>query len=54
MAARFDPDGTALYVVDFGVFTVDGERFVPHPETGVLWRITPASSPAAAPPGGRE
>jgi hypothetical protein len=44
VAARFDPDGTRLYIVDFGVFTVDGNRFTPHPGTGVLWRITPAST----------
>ena len=39
VAVRFDPAGTALYVVDFGVMTV-GED--PHPRlgTGVLWRIT--------------
>jgi glucose/arabinose dehydrogenase len=40
VAARFDPRGEALYVVDFGVMTV-GQRG-PHPRTGtgVLWRIT--------------
>jgi hypothetical protein len=40
IAARFDRAGAALYVVDFGVFTVDGDRFEPRPNTGVLWRIT--------------
>jgi glucose/arabinose dehydrogenase len=42
VAARFDPLGTALYVVDFGVMTI-GES--PHPRlgTGVLWRITHAT-----------
>jgi glucose/arabinose dehydrogenase len=44
VAARFDPAGTALYVVDFGVFTVDGDRFTPYPGTGVLWRITRSST----------
>jgi hypothetical protein len=44
VAARFGPDGTALYIVDFGVFTVDGDRFMPHQGTGVLWRIMPAST----------
>jgi glucose/arabinose dehydrogenase len=39
VAVRFDPSGTALYVVDFGVMTTGGD---PHPRlgTGVLWRIT--------------
>lgn len=54
VAARFDPNGTALYVVDFGVMTMGegGEVRVPFSEpevtseprkgTGVLWRITRA------------
>jgi hypothetical protein len=39
VAVRFDPAGTALYVVDFGVMTIGGS---PRPQlgTGVLWRIT--------------
>ena len=40
IAARFDPSGTALYVVDFGVMTMHGETATPHPGTGALWRIT--------------
>ena len=39
-AARFDPSGTALYVVDFGVMTMGPQGPAPQPETGVLWRIT--------------
>ena len=39
VAVRFDPAGTALYVVDFGVMTI-GEQTRPVPGTGVLWRIT--------------
>jgi glucose/arabinose dehydrogenase len=40
VAVRFSPDGSALYVVDFGVMTVD--KSGPHSRegTGVLWRIT--------------
>ncbi len=41
VAARFDPGGTALYVVDFGVMTT-GPDPQPRPGTGVLWRITRA------------
>lgn len=39
IAARFDPSGRALYVVDFGVMTMDGGSN-PMPDTGVIWRIT--------------
>lgn len=38
--ARFDNDGTGLYVVDFGVMTIAGKDVQPRPGTGVLWRIT--------------
>lgn len=40
VAARFDPSGTALYVVDFGVLLVKGTAALPQKQTGVLWRIT--------------
>ncbi|MGI9178996.1 MAG: PQQ-dependent sugar dehydrogenase [Longimicrobiaceae bacterium] len=40
VAARFDPAGTALYVVDFGVMAVGPRGPEPRQETGVLWRIT--------------
>lgn len=40
LAARFDPEGTALYVVDFGVMTHHAKGAVPRTDTGVLWRIT--------------
>lgn len=40
VAVRFDPAGEALYVVDFGVMTIHGERIEARPETGVIWRIT--------------
>ncbi|WP_447977227.1 PQQ-dependent sugar dehydrogenase [Candidatus Nitrospira bockiana] len=52
VAARFDPSGSALYVVDFGVMTVGqggkvrmpwaspGPSAEPRKGTGVLWRIT--------------
>lgn len=39
VAARFAPDGTALYVVDFGVVTMKGKTPQPRPGTGVIWRI---------------
>jgi glucose/arabinose dehydrogenase len=40
VAARFDPKGTALYVVDFGVMTMTSRGPEPRKETGVLWKIT--------------
>ncbi|MEA2694228.1 MAG: hypothetical protein QOJ16_3615, partial [Acidobacteriota bacterium] len=40
VAARFDPSGEALYVVDFGVMTVGPKGPEPRRETGVLWKIT--------------
>lgn len=39
VAARFDPTGTALYVVDFGVMMQDKTGAKPVKETGVLWKI---------------
>lgn len=38
--ARFDKPGTALYVVDFGVMTIEPDGPRPRPGTGVVWRIT--------------
>ncbi|MEX2542964.1 MAG: hypothetical protein WD314_14235 [Trueperaceae bacterium] len=40
VAVRFGPDGTSLYVVDFGVMTTGEQGPNPVPGTGVLWRIS--------------
>jgi hypothetical protein len=40
VAVRFDPAGTSLYVVDFGVLMQDEKGAHPVKETGVLWRVT--------------
>lgn len=40
LGLRFDPSGTSLYLVDFGVLTTVDKQMQPQPETGVLWRIT--------------
>jgi glucose/arabinose dehydrogenase len=40
IAARFSPDGAALYVVDFGVLTMTSKSAHPARGTGVLWKIT--------------
>lgn len=44
VSVRFSNDGDALYVVDFGVMTTGDDGPVPHPNTGVLWRITHGGS----------
>jgi glucose/arabinose dehydrogenase len=54
ISVRFDPKGESLYVVDFGVMTMRGDKPYPYPGTGVLWRITKnqnvAPTPSAAEP----
>ncbi|HEU0035538.1 MAG TPA: PQQ-dependent sugar dehydrogenase [Kofleriaceae bacterium] len=39
IAARFDRDGKALYVVDFGILRMTDKGPQPMPGTGALWRI---------------
>jgi hypothetical protein len=40
MACRFDPAGTALWVVDSGVMNGTAHRPEPKAGTGALWKIT--------------
>lgn len=40
VAARFSPDGTALYIVDFGVLSVGANGPEPREHTGRLWKVT--------------
>jgi glucose/arabinose dehydrogenase len=40
VTVRFNREGTALYVVDFGVMLHTAREARPYPETGMLWRIT--------------
>jgi glucose/arabinose dehydrogenase len=42
IAARFDRTGEALYIVDFGVLRMEGDKPKPEAGTGVLWRVTRA------------
>jgi glucose/arabinose dehydrogenase len=44
VAARFDPSGAALYVVDFGAVFMDAGGAMPQEKTGVLWRISRAGA----------
>jgi glucose/arabinose dehydrogenase len=39
VAARFSPDGSSLYLVDFGVMLMSEKGPLPQAGTGVLWRI---------------
>ena len=39
VAVRFGPDGSSLYVVDFGVLEMTESGPSPKPGTGVVWRI---------------
>lgn len=40
LAARFNPNGSALYIVDFGELAMDRQGSHPVKNTGVLWRVT--------------
>lgn len=40
VAARFTPDGSSLYIVDFGIMTMSGRGPAPQQGTGVLWRVS--------------
>jgi glucose/arabinose dehydrogenase len=40
VAARFTRDGTALYIVDFGILLESEDGTSPRQGTGVLWRVT--------------
>jgi glucose/arabinose dehydrogenase len=40
VAVRFSPDGSALYVVDFGILLMTDQGAQPQRETGVIWKIT--------------
>jgi glucose/arabinose dehydrogenase len=47
VAARFNPAGDALFVVDFGVMLHDKKGAHPVPGTGVVWRIGGVSTMTA-------
>jgi glucose/arabinose dehydrogenase len=39
VAVRFNPDGTELYIVDFGVMQMTDKGASPKEGTGVLWKV---------------
>ncbi len=45
IAARFDPSGEHLYVVDFGVMLMSEQGPEPQLGTGVLWKISRRDAP---------
>lgn len=40
VAVRFGPDGKSLYVVDFGIIEIAGDKTISRKGTGVIWRIS--------------
>ena len=46
ISAKFSPDGSELYVVDFGVMTMSEQGPAPREGTGVVWRVVPAGGGA--------
>lgn len=40
LSVKFSPDGTALYLVDFGIMNVTDQGAKPIINTGVIWKIT--------------
>ena len=40
ITVRFDPTGTMLYVVDFGVMPITEDGPAPKKQTGVIWKVT--------------
>jgi glucose/arabinose dehydrogenase len=48
---RFAPDGSALYIADFGSMVVE-DKPRPVPGTGVIWRVVPEGSRSPGPPTG--
>jgi hypothetical protein len=40
VAARFDPSGKSLYIVDFGIMKTTSKGPQPQTGTGVIWKIT--------------
>jgi glucose/arabinose dehydrogenase len=43
VSVKFSPDGTALYIVDFGVMRINDGKTIPQKQTGVLWKVTKTS-----------
>jgi glucose/arabinose dehydrogenase len=40
VAVRFNPEGDALYIVDFGVMLMSEGRSMPQLNTGVIWKVS--------------
>lgn len=41
VSCKFSPDGRSLYVLDFGVASVNENQMIAYAHTGVLWRLFP-------------
>lgn len=44
VAVRFTPDGSRLYVVDFGLMLNAKGGVMPQKQTGILWQISPSTT----------
>ncbi len=40
VAVKFSPDGKSLYVIDFGIIEISGDKTISHKGTGLVWKIT--------------
>lgn len=40
VSVKFNPDGTALYIVDFGILNMSETGASPKQKTGVIWKVT--------------
>jgi glucose/arabinose dehydrogenase len=45
VSVRFNPDGTELYIVDFGVMQMSEKGAFPEKGTGVLWKVIREEQP---------
>lgn len=40
VAAKFHPQENALYIVDFGIVSIEGDKLISKQNTGVIWKVT--------------
>jgi glucose/arabinose dehydrogenase len=45
ISVSFSPDGNSMYIVDFGIMTMEGKNPSPKQHTGVIWKVTKTTTP---------
>lgn len=40
VAVKFHPSENALYIIDFGILSIEGGKVISKQKTGVIWKIT--------------